>query len=155
MAIRTGDTAPAITLPSKPGENVEVGIGSRPVVLLFMPLAFSGVCTDEMCHMRDDWSAWSSLDAEVYGIFPDSPFVTDKFREEHQLPFPILSDFNRDTARAWGVLHETLGDFFRDVPKRSAFVIAADGTVAYDWVTDDPKVMPPFEEVRNAIGAAV
>ena len=155
MAIRTGDTAPAFELPCKPGETVNVGahIGSEPVVLLFFPLAFSPVCTDEMCAMRDDWAAWNALDARVFGLTADSPFITDKFRADLELPLPILSDFNRDVARSWGVLHEDLFGM-RDVPKRACFVIAADGTVAYDWVSDDPGRMPELAAVRAALEAA-
>ena len=82
MAVQKGDPAPAIKLPAKPGDVVEARIGQDKVVLLFFPLAFSPVCTDEMCHMRDTWSQWEGLDAQVLGISVDSPFVTDRFRAE-------------------------------------------------------------------------
>ncbi|MHC5001647.1 MAG: redoxin domain-containing protein [Planctomycetota bacterium] len=153
MAIRKGDKAAGFTLPCKPGETVDVGqcIGGEKVVLLFFPLAFSPVCTTEMCEMRDGWGQWSQLDAKIFGICVDSPFVTEKFRAEHDLPFPILSDFNKEVARTYGVLHEELVGL-KGVAKRSVFVIDADGTVIYDWVSDDPKVKPDFEAVRAAIG---
>ena len=152
MAIRKGDRAPGFALPAKPGEKIDVGehIGQDRVVLLFFPLAFSPVCTDEMCHFRDEWSEWESLDAKVLGISVDSPFVTDRFRTEEKIPFDILSDFNKDVSANYGVLHEELIGL-KGVAKRSAFVIDADGTVAYAWVTDDPRVQVPFDEVKAAL----
>ncbi len=150
MAIKTGDTAPAITLPVRPKEMVEVPIGQEKVVLLFFPLAFSPVCTDEMCQMRDSWSEWEALDAKVLGISVDSPFVTDHFRTQEKIPFDLLSDFNKDVSATYGVLHEDLIGL-KGVAKRSAFVIDADGRVAYAWVTDDPRVQVPFNEVKAAL----
>lgn len=155
MAIRTGDTAVGFTLPTRPGETIDVGehIGREPVVLLFFPLSFSPVCTDEMCHIRDDWSRWQSLSAAVFGITVDSPFVTAKFQSEQNIPFPILSDFNREVARQYDVLHEDLKGL-KGVTKRSAFVIDASGKVIYDWVSEDPSVQVPFSEVLEAFSAA-
>ncbi len=150
MAIKTGDAAPAITLPVRPKEMVKVPIGQEKVVLLFFPLAFSPVCTDEMCHMRDSWSEWEALDAKVLGISVDSPFVTDHFRTQEKIPFDILSDFNKDVSSTYGVLHEDLIGL-KGVAKRSAFVIDADGKVTYAWVTDDPRVQVPFDEVKAAL----
>ncbi|MHC4948434.1 MAG: redoxin domain-containing protein [Planctomycetota bacterium] len=155
MPVRTGDPAPAFSLPAKPGETVDLAdhIGRDRVVLLFFPLAFSPVCTDEMCHLRDDWDRWAGLEATVFGVSVDSPFVTDRFREELGVPFPILSDFNRDVARQYDVLHAELVGL-RDVAKRSAFVVGRDGRVAWSWVTDDPRVQVPFDELEAAVAGA-
>ena len=150
MPIQKGDAAPPVTLPARFGEEVEAPIGREKVVLLFFPLAFSPVCTDEMCNMRDSWSEWESLDAKVLGISVDSPFVTDRFRTQEKIPFDILSDFNKDVSTTYGVLHEELIGL-KGVAKRSAFVIDADGKVTYAWVTDDPRVQVPFEEVKAAL----
>jgi len=155
MPILEGNAAPSFALPCKPGEIIDVGasIGRKPVVLLFFPLAFSSVCTEEMCEMRDEWSAWSTLPADVFGVTVDSPFVTAKFREELRLPFPVLSDFNREAASKYDVVHEELAGLKR-VPRRSVFVIGKDGKVAYRWVTDDPRVKPDFAAVRAALARA-
>jgi len=150
--IRTGDAAQSFSLPQRPGEVVDLAefIGTRPVLLLFFPLAFSPVCTDEFCTIRDDWEAYESTGAAVFGISIDSPFVNAKFAEESGLPFPLLSDFNRDAARMYGVLHEDLFGM-KDVAKRSVFVIDESGTVVYDSVSEDPKVQVDFEAIRSAL----
>ncbi len=152
MALRKGDKAPPVKLPAKPGEVVEARIGRDKVVLLFFPFAFSSVCTDEMCHMRESWDDWEGLKAQVLGISVDSPFVTDRFRAEENIPFPILSDFNKDVVKGYGVFCEDLKGL-KGVAKRSAFVIGRDGKVIYSWITEDPKVQVPFEEVKKAVQA--
>ena len=150
MPIKKGDAAPAVTLPARFGEEVQAPIGREKVVLLFFPLAFSPVCTAEMCHMRDSWSEWEGLDATVLGISVDSPFVTDRFRTDEKIPFPLLSDFNKDVSANYDVLYEDLKGL-KGVAKRAAFVIDSDGTVAYAWVTEDPRVQVPFDEVKAAL----
>lgn len=124
----------------------------KPVVLMFVPLAFSGVCTEELCHVGENWGDWGSLGAAVYGISIDSPFVNARWAEDMGVPFPILSDFNREAATAYGVLHEEILGL-RGVAKRSVFVVDRDGTISYAWVTDNPGVLPPFDEVVSAVRA--
>lgn len=152
MPIRPGEPAPHFKLPSAPGEEVDVGelIGKEALLLLFFPLAFSPVCTTEMCTFRDGWSEWEAFGCRVFGITVDSPFVTQRFRKELAIPFPILSDFNRDVSRRYDVLHdELLG--LKEVTKRSVFVIAKDGIVAYAWVSEDPRKEPEYDAVREAV----
>jgi glutaredoxin-dependent peroxiredoxin len=154
MPVQKGDRAIEFKLAPKPKEEVDLAqfIGKDPVVLLFFPLAFSSVCTAEMCQMRDEWKQYENLGAKVFGISVDSPFVTDKFRESEKIPFPILSDFNKEVSKKYGVLHEDLMGL-KGVSKRSAFVIGKDGKVKYAWVSDDPKVMPKFDEIKAALKA--
>lgn len=152
--VRKGDKAPTFKLFSKPGEQVNLGehIGREKIVLLFFPLAFSPTCTKEMCAFRDSWNEWQHLDARVFGISVDSPFVTERFRIEEGIPFPMLSDFNRDVSREYGVLCEELMGL-RGVSKRAAFVIGPDGRVVYDWVSEDAGREPSYEEIRAALEA--
>lgn len=152
MTVKKGDRAVEFKLPAKPKDEVDVGslIGKEKIVLLFFPLAYSSVCTAEMCAMRDDWRQYEGLGARVFGISVDSPFVTDKFRQDEKIPFPILSDFNKDVSRKYGVLHEDLMGL-KGVSKRSAFVIGADGKVKYAWVTDNPGVQVNFDEIKAAL----
>jgi len=153
--IEEGDTAPGFSLPQAPGQHVDVGdlFGNEKVVLLFFPLAFSSVCTSELCAFRDRWDEFVDLDAHVFAISVDSPFVTDRFRREQDLPFPVLSDFNRDVAERYGVLYDDLLGL-EGVGKRSVFVIGENGRVSYRWVSEDPGVEPDYDEVREAVRTA-
>ncbi len=152
MSVRIGDRAPVFELSDAPGHTIDLAerIGERPVVLLFFPLAFSSVCTAEVCAVRDDWSRWEELDADVLAISVDSPFVARRFRDEHGLPFPVLSDFNRQASAAYGTLYE---DYYglRGVSRRSAFVIDRDGRVTYAWVSEADDVQPDFGALRAAV----
>jgi len=155
MPARKGHPAPPFALPEAPGQIVDLAsvIGTRPLVLLFFPLAYSSVCTTEMCTFRDDWSKWSQLGCHVYGISVDSPFVVKKFREDLNLPFPLLSDFNKTVSKQYGALHrELLG--LKGVSKRAAFVIDAAGNVVYRWVTQDPGTQVKFDAIRRAVKKA-
>ena len=155
MALAVGTPAPVFKLPAKPGEEVDVGasLGREKVVILFFPLAFSSVCTEEMCHFRDDWNAWKSLGCKVFGVSIDSPFVVDKFRTELDVPFPILSDFNKTVAASYDALHaELLG--LKGVTKRAAYVIGSDGRVAYAWEAEIPKTQVDFAAIKAAVVAA-
>ena len=155
MPCQIGDRAPVFSLPRKPGEVVDVGalMGKEKVVLLFFPLAFSPVCTVEMCTFRDSWSKWTALGAKVFAISVDSPYVTEKFQQSENLPFPVLSDFNKTVSASYGALHEDLGGM-KGVSKRSAFVIGSDGTIAFAWISEDPRVQVDFEAVSSAVANA-
>ncbi len=152
MPLQVGDLAPVFSLPSKPGESIDVGnhYGSRPVVLLFFPLAFSSVCTAELCHFRDEWARWTTLGCDIFGISVDSPFVTEKFRTELGIPFPLLSDFNKTVAAEWGALHEELRGM-RGVTKRAVFVVDRSRRISYAAVQDSPKDQIDFEALSRAV----
>ena len=155
MAITVGTVAPHFALPCKPGEEVDVGalLGREKVVLLFFPMAFSSVCTEEMCTFRDSWSDWSTLGCKVFGVCADNPWVTDRYRADLGVPFPILSDFNKTVCEAYDALHAQLGPF-KGVPKRAAFVIGSDGKVSYAWEAEIPKTQVDFAAIRAAVTAA-
>lgn len=153
-ALAVGSIAPEFSLLRAMGQPPVALSEQRggPVVLLFMPLAFSGTCTDELCRMAADWSEWAEVGAKVFGISIDSPFANQKWADETGVPFPVLSDFNKEAARDYGVLQD---DFFglRGVAKRSAFVVDGAGRIAYAWASDDPGVLPPFDDVLEAVRA--
>ena len=153
MSVQVSEQAVPFSLPEGPGQMVDVGaqFADGPVVLLFFPLAFSPVCTEEFCAIRNDWSKWSDLGAKVYGISIDSPFVVQKFKESEQLPFPLLSDFNKEVAAQYGALHEDLMGL-KGVAKRSAFVIDRSGQINYAWVSEDPGKQIEFDEILAAVG---
>lgn len=153
-AIDVGAAAPDFTVFSPPGEadfTLSEQRG-RPVVLMFVPLAFTGTCTAEFCHVAENWGQWGELGADVVGISVDSPFVNQKWGEEMGAPFPILSDFNKEAVSAYGVLQEELIGL-RGVAQRSVFVVDGEGSVRYAWVAEHPGVLPPFDEIVEAVQA--
>ena len=151
-ALAAGNDAPDFSLLRVLGEDPVTLSEHRgePVVLMFVPLAFSGTCTQELCHVGENWSVWGGLGARIYGISIDSPFVNRKWRDDMGVPFPILSDFNKTAASAYGVLEQ---DFFglQGVAKRSVFVVDGAGAISFSWVSDDPGVLPPFDEIIAAV----
>jgi glutaredoxin-dependent peroxiredoxin len=157
MPLRAGDTAPDVTLPSTDGSPVSLASqwAAGPLVLLFFPLAFTSVCTAELCTMRDDLTSYTDLDARVVAVSVDSPYTLERFRAEIDAGYPFLSDFNREAARAYGVLREApLGPGLLNVADRAAFVVGEDGRVRYAWHSTNPGRLPPFDEIRAALSAA-
>lgn len=155
MSVNIGQKAPDFTVPSSNGEKVEPfqlskHLGQEHIVLAFFPLAFTSVCTKEMCHFRDSMTLFNNLKAQVYGISVDSPYTLNMFIKSEGLTFKLLSDFNKEVSRAYGALHEKLGTL-NGVSKRSIFVLDKTGVVRYRWVSEDPGVMPNFEEIQQAL----
>lgn len=151
MAIHPGDPAPDFTLKNTDLEEVTLSsLRGRNVVLLFVPLAFTGVCTQEFCEVSRGVSAYSALDAEVLGISVDSPFAQKAWAEQEGITISLLSDFNREVCGAYGARYEDLLGMV-GVAKRSAFVIDKEGTVRYASVSDDAKVLPDFEAVKACL----
>ncbi len=151
MPIQVGDTAPSFTLQNTELQPVSLSAyAGQPVVVLFFPLAFTGVCTAEMCTMRDALGQYQGLNAQVFAISVDSPFTLAKFREEENLNFPLLSDFNKQVTSDYGVMYE---DFFgmKGVAKRSAFVVAADGTIAYAEILEDAGLQPDYHALQQTL----
>ncbi len=152
MALKVGDKAPAFSLNNTSNEPVSLGdYEGKNLVVLFFPLAFTSVCTDELCTMRDNMEAYGQLNAEVVAISVDSPFTLGKFKAEQNLNFPLLSDFNKEASNAYGAIYD---DFFgmKGVSKRSAFVVDKAGTVRYAEVLDDAGNLPNFEAIKETLG---
>lgn len=152
MALKQGDKAPDFTLKNTKGEQVSLREyqGNQNVVPLFFPLAFSSVCTDELCHMRDNLKDFEKLDAEVLGISVDSFYALREFKKQQNLNFPLLSDFNKEACSSFGAMHEELFGY-KGVAKRSAFVVDKQGKIAYAEVLDDPGSLPDFGEIQNTL----
>ena len=155
MTLQNGVDAPDFTLKTKTPDGLEDVClsehkGQQNVVLLFFPFAFTGVCTEEACSVRDDLSAYDDLDAKVYGISVDSPFAQEAMFLKESLNFPLLSDFNKKVSSEYGVLYDNFIGF-EGVSKRSAFVISKDGKIAYSWFSDDPKQLPDFSLIKQAL----
>ena len=156
MPLQKGDQAPDVTLPSHTNEQVSLAslYRAQPTVVVFFPLAFTSTCTEELCTFRDDLSLYNGMGAQVAAVSVDSPFVLDRFRREIGADYLFLSDFNREASRAFGVLREApLGPGLRDVSDRAVFIVDPDGTVRYTWHSSNPSLLPPFDEIREALAA--
>ena len=153
MAVEIGQQAPAFTLYSSDRSKVSLSdYEGKNVVLLFFPLAFSSVCTAELCSVRNNIGLYNDANAQVLGISIDSLFALNKFKIDQNLNFPLLSDFNKETAKAYGVLYETFPAFeMHGVSKRAAFVINGAGMVKYVEVCANPGDQPSFEAIRQTL----
>jgi peroxiredoxin len=154
MVLRIGQRVPEFTLPdtNKQERSLSEFTKKGKTVLLFFPFAFSGVCDKEMCVFRDSMARLGSLNAQTVGISVDSLFTLKIFGQTYNIPFPLLSDFNKKVSRAYGVLHETWVAFgYKGVAKRAAFVLDGKGILRYKWVTEAPSDEPPYEEIVSAL----
>jgi len=117
-----------------------------PVVVLFIPGAFTSVCTKELCTFRDRMSKLEGANATIVAISVDSPFALKEFKERNMLNFTLLSDFNKEVIKAYDVvLPDLLG--LKELAKRAVFIVDKDGVIRYMWVSDDPRVEPDYDEV--------
>ncbi|MFP4282748.1 MAG: redoxin domain-containing protein [Opitutales bacterium] len=161
MALTTGTKAPDFTLKTKTAEGFEEvtlssNFGERKTLLLFFPLAFSSVCTDELCSVSGGLNEFTGAGAAVYGISIDSPFALEAFAKQAEITIPLLSDFNKDVSKAYDVLDQNFAPGalgLEGVAKRSAFVVDQHGVIAFAWSSDNPKDLPPFDDVKAALEA--
>lgn len=162
--VEVGDRAPDFTAPLAGGEayhDVEEfslgdALGDGPVVLAFVPAAFTGWCSSELATFAEGFAAFEAIDARIYGVSVDLPFAQNVWADELGLPFPLLSDPTHEVIEAYGVVREGFYDVIT-VAERSVFVIDPDGVVTYKWV-EDAEEEPDWEalvaEVREAAEAA-
>lgn len=125
---------------------------NRKVVLAFYPGAFTSVCTKEMCTFRDSLAKLSNLKAQVIGISVNDPFSNRAFAEANMLNFPLLSDYNREVVKLYGILAtDFAGLKGYTAAKRSVFILDSKGTVRYRWISEDPRVEPNYEEIERIL----
>jgi glutaredoxin-dependent peroxiredoxin len=160
MTLKVGDKAPDFTLVTQTAAGPELvklsdQIGKSNIVLLFVPMAFTGVCTTELCDVSSGIKDYEDLDAKVFGISGDNPFAQEAWAQKESISIPLLSDYEHTVAKAYGVAYE---QFLPDknlimggVPKRSAFVIDKEGVVRYAEVQDHPKDLPDFDKVKETL----
>jgi peroxiredoxin len=155
MALPAGSKAPDFSLKSKQGDSiVDVKLadflGKTNVVLLFFPLAFTGVCTAEMCEVSAGMGSYEALNAKVIAISVDSPFAQAAWAAKEHIGIPLASDLNKTTATAYGTLLADLGGFGA-ASARAAFVIDKEGVIQYSEQTPTPKDLPNFEAVKSKL----
>ena len=149
MTIKVGDKAPDFKLLNHEVKHRKLSdYRGKKTAILFFPGAFTGVCTKEMCTIRDNMSKLNSAKANIIGISVDSPFALAQFRKENNLNFELLSDGQRDVSRKYGTLDEKfVGLEGLTAAKRSVFILNGEGEVTHTWVSDDPAVEPDYDDI--------
>ena len=154
MPADLGSKAPDFTLTNQDREPVTLSAQrGRPVVLAFFPAAFSSVCSKELCTFRDRMARLNQANAQVFGISVDTFFTLKAFQADQKLAFPLLSDFNKQVIRDYGVYNEDMVGL-KGIAKRAVFVLDRDGIVRYREVLDDARNEPDYEKVFAALAAA-
>jgi peroxiredoxin len=152
MSITIGQAAPDFTLFNTEKKEVSLSaLKGKNVVLVFFPLAFTGVCTTELCSLRDNINIYGGLNAEVLGISVDSLFSLEKFKAEQHINFDLLSDFNKEASSNYGSIYETFAFGMKGVSKRSAFVIDKEGIIRHAEVLEDAGKIPDFDAVQAVL----
>jgi len=154
MAIQVGDDAPDFTLKDQAGNEVTLSSfrGTRSVVLVFYPFTFSGICTDELCELRDDPSSFETSDVQLLAVSCNARHAQAAWAEQQGFDFPVLSDFwpHGEVAQAYGVFNDTLG-----CANRATFVIDKDGKVAATFATSEittPRERSEYEAALATLG---
>jgi glutaredoxin-dependent peroxiredoxin len=148
MKIEIGQPAPDFTLYDSAKNKVTLSdLKGQNVLLLFFPLAFTSTCTAELCSVRDNISFYNNVNAKVFGISVDALHTLARFKQDQQLNFTLLSDFNKDVSTAYGSIYEMFGYNMKGVSKRSAFVIDKDGIVRYAEVLENAGEQPNFGNI--------
>lgn len=154
MKLKPGDKAPDFSLTDISGKQRTLAELKNEtegdILLLFFPLAFSGVCTRELCTIRDNMKFYNSLNTSVSAISTDSFFTLREFKKSNNLNFLFLSDYNKEASAKYGALYD---DYFgmKGVTKRAAFIIDADGVIKYAEVLDDSEDLPDFKAIQVAL----
>src|SRR5262245_28961041 len=160
MPIPVGSKAPDFNLKSKQASGlVDVKLsnnfGKKNTLLLFFPMAFTSVCTKEMCDVSQGLNGYADLNADVFGISGDNPFAQEAWAQKENIKVSLLSDYEHKVAQAYGIAYDSflpqvnLG--MAGVAKRSAFIIDKQGVVRYAESSDDPKQLPNFNAIKETL----
>jgi peroxiredoxin len=153
MAAELGSKAPEFTLMNQDREPVTLSqLHGKPVVLAFFPAAFSSVCQKEMCTFRDSMGQLAKANAQVLGISTDTFFALKAFQDQQKLNFPLLSDFNKQVIREYGVFNEDMIGL-KGISKRAVFVLDQNGVVKYREVLDDARNEPDYQKVYDSLAS--
>jgi peroxiredoxin len=152
MSISIGSKAPEFSLFDTGKNKINLSdYKGKTVLLLFFPQAFTSTCTKELCAIRDDIARYNNANAVVFGISVDSVFTLNKFKEEQQYNFPLLSDFNKTASAAYDSLYQDWILEMRGVSKRSAFIIDKDGIIRYAEILENAGEVPDFEAINREL----
>ncbi len=154
MSLTIGDKAPSFILKNTEKQDIALSdYAGKNVVILFFPLAFSGTCTTELCSVRDTQADYDQLNAEILAISVDSLFTLGKFKSIEGYNFQLLSDWNKETALAYGALYDEFVFGMKGVAKRSAFVVDKGGIIRYAEVLESAGDLPNFAAINETLKA--
>lgn len=154
MQIKIGHTAPDFSLYSSERKKISLSdFKGKNVLILFFPQAFTGVCTAELCNVRDDINRYKNAQAEVIAISVDSTATLNKFKELEGYNFIMLSDFNKDVSRLYDSIYETWFSEMKGVSKRSAFLVDKEGIIQYAEVLENADEVPNFEAINQILSS--
>jgi peroxiredoxin len=152
MSVKIGSQAPEFTLFSSELKEVNLkDFAGKKVIIHFFPMAFTGVCTTQLCTMRDNFGFYEGLGAQVLGVSVDSPFTLAKFKEVNNYQFTLLSDFNKEVSTAYGALYEEFVFNLKGVSKRAAFVLNEKHEVIYAEVLESAGDLPNFKAIDDIV----
>lgn len=152
MALKVGVQAPDFTLFNSELKEVKLkDFAGKKVIIHFFPMAFTGVCTTQLCTMRDNFGFYEGLGAQVLGISVDSPFTLAKFKEDNQYQFPLLSDFNKEVSKAYGAYYDEFVFNLKGVAKRAAFVVDENQKIMYAEVLESAGDLPNFKAIDDKV----
>ena len=150
--LQPGDKAPDFSLRATDKSLVKLSeYRGKNVVLVFFPFAFTGVCTKELCYMRDSLAQYENLDAQILAISVDSPYTLAKWKEEQQFNFPLLSDFNKTVSKKYDTIYKEFALGLKGVSKRSAFVIDREGVLRFVEVLENAGELPDFDAIQSVL----
>ena len=154
MALKTDTQAPDFTLKTSDMSDFTLSshFGSKPTLLLFFPLAFTGVCTQEFCDLTAGFQKYADLNANVVGISVDSPFAQDAWAKKEGIKITLVSDLNKEVTNAYDVLFPALAGI-GDTSARAAFVIDKSGVIRYSEQTATPKDLPDFTKITEVLAS--
>ena len=152
MALSKGQKAPDFKLFSSEIKETSLSdFKGKKLVIHFFPMAFTGVCTTQLCTMRDTFGYYEGLGAEVLAISVDSPFTLAKFKEVNNYQFPLLSDFNKEVSKEYGAYYDEFVFNLKGVAKRAAFVLDENHLVVYAQVLESAGDLPDFDAIRESL----
>jgi glutaredoxin-dependent peroxiredoxin len=153
MALQIGQPAPDFTLYNSDKNKISLSdYKGEVVLLLFVPFAFSSICTAELCSIRDNMHVYNNAKAVVMAISVDSLYTLARFKSDQHFEFLLLSDFNKEVSSAYGALYENFSYNMKGVSKRAAYIIDKKGIIKYAEVLENPGQLPNFDLITKSLG---
>jgi peroxiredoxin len=152
MAIAVGSKAPSFKLFNTERKEISLSdFAGKTLVMQFFPAAFTGVCTEQVCTTRDELDFYNEMGAAVVGISVDMPFSLKVFKEQNNINYELLSDFNKLTINEYEMYHCNFICGIKGVAKRGVIVIDANGDIAYAEETTNLKTQVNFTALKEAL----